>query len=211
MPDRRRERQVFDGWISALGTASGTRVVVGHWPGSPFGAFGDVMLERSDGGRLLLAPTAATARYIAGVYHFDEVRVVPVEVRRRGPLWEVGAGPLRLGFRVGRRGPLGLALRAVPRTLARRPSWAALADAPARLVTGVRTRGSSRPGCRQWYAALDLWPIVAAEASYEGVDLGALAPVLPPVRFGFASAPAAPALVRVVSTVESTVGRPVGS
>ncbi|MEU4732077.1 MULTISPECIES: hypothetical protein [unclassified Streptomyces] len=196
------ERLSFDGWIAAAGTGSGTRVVVGHWPRSPFGPFSDVMLERADGWRVLLAPTSRTAEYIAGVYHFDEVRTGRVTVRRRDPVWDVTAGPLVLRFTVGRRGALGLALRTVPWQLARRPLWAAVADVPARLMAGVRTRGSSRTGYRQWYAAGDLWPIVSAGASFDGVDLGPLAPVVPPVRFGFASAPATPALVRVLSTVE---------
>ncbi|MFI8504459.1 hypothetical protein ACIGFK_39040 [Streptomyces sp. NPDC085524] len=206
-----RERLSFDGWIAAAGTGSGTRVVVGHWPESPFGPFSDVMLERADGRRLLLAPTPRTAEYVAGIYHFDEVRTGPVSVCRRDGVWDVVAGPLVLCFTVGRRGALGYALRAVPRPLARRPLWAAVADVPARLMAGVRTRGSSRPGYRQWYAAADLWPIVAADASFDGIDLGPLAPVFPPVRFGFGSAPARPALVRVRSTVERAgPGRAVG-
>ncbi|MET9572831.1 hypothetical protein ACFYNW_05180 [Streptomyces virginiae] len=199
-----RERLTFDGWIAAVGTGSGTRVVVGHWPRSPFGPFSDVMLERADGWRTLIAPNTRTAEYIAGVYHFDEVRTDPVDVRIREGRWNVTAGPLQLRFRVGRQGVLGLALRAVPRPLARRPLWAAATDVPARLMAGVRTRGSSRPGCRQWYATGGLWPITAARASFDGTDLGAPAPVVPPVRFGFASAPASPALVRVHSTVERT-------
>ncbi|MGE7391200.1 hypothetical protein ACQKM2_37600 [Streptomyces sp. NPDC004126] len=195
------ERMEFDGWIAGVGTASGTRIVVGYWLRSPFGAFGDVMLERADGHRVLYAPTPPTAECIAGVYHFDEVRTGPVHVRAGESAWEVSAGSLALRFDVGRRGPRGLVLRAVPRPLARRPAWAALTTLPARALTGVRTRGSSRPGCRQWYAACDLFPVVAAAASLEGTDLGPLAPVVPPVRFGFASAPAAPSLVRVVSTI----------
>ncbi|MFJ1565983.1 hypothetical protein ACIOG8_17440 [Streptomyces erythrochromogenes] len=198
------ERSTFDGWIAAVGTGSGTRVVVGHWLRSPFGPFSDVMLERADGWRTLIAPTARTAEYIAGVYHFDEVRTAPVRVRIHGGTWDVTAGPLDLGFRVGPRGALGLALRAVPRPLARSPLWAAVTDVPARLMAGVRTRGSSRPGCRQWYAAGGLWPITNVRAFFEATDLGALAPVVPPVRFGFSSAPASPALVRVLSTVERT-------
>ncbi|MBT2479754.1 hypothetical protein J7E94_16285 [Streptomyces sp. ISL-94] len=196
------ERLSFDGWIAAAGTGSGTRVVVGHWPHSPFGPFSDVMLERADGWRVLLAPTSRTAQYIAGIYHFDEVRTGPVSVRRRDRVWDVAAGPLALCFTVGCRGALGLALRSVPRQLARRPLWAAVTDVPARLMAGVRTRGSSRPGWRQWYAVGDLWPIIAADASFDGTDLGPLAPVVPPVRFGFGSAPTTPALVRVLSTVE---------
>ncbi|MER6449227.1 hypothetical protein [Streptomyces venezuelae] len=198
------ERLSFDGWIAGVGTVSGTRVIVGHWPRSPFGPFSDVMLERADGWRTLLAPTTRSAEFIAGTYHFDEVRTAPVSVGMRGGAWDVSAGPLDLHFTVGHQGPLGLALRAVPRSLARRPLWAAVTDVPARLMAGVRTRGSSRPGCRQWYAAGGLWPILTARTSFDGTDLGALAPVVPPVRFGFASAPAAPSLVRVLSTVERT-------
>ncbi|MFI5670968.1 hypothetical protein ACWDA9_06885 [Streptomyces sp. NPDC001193] len=197
-----RERLVFEGWIAAVGTGSGTRVVVGHWPRSPFGPFSDVMLERADGWRVLLAPTAETAAYVSAVYHFDEVRTVTVQVRARDRVWDVSAGPLALSFAVGRRGLLGLLLRAVPRPLARTTSWAAVADVLARFMAGVRTRGSSRPGVRQWYAAGDLRPIVAARARFDGRDLGPLAPVRPPLRFGFGSAPPAPALTRVVSTVE---------
>ncbi|WP_030756789.1 MULTISPECIES: hypothetical protein [unclassified Streptomyces] len=197
---------MFDGWIAAVGTGSGTRVIVGHWPRSPFGPFSDVMLERADGWRTLLAPTTRTAEYIAGIYHFDEVRTHPVSVLMRDGGWDVAAGPVDLRFRVGRQGALGLLLRAVPRPLARRPLWAAVTDVPARLMTGARTRGSSRPGYRQWYAAGGLWPIVTARTYLGGTDLGALAPVVPPVRFGFASAPASPALVRVLSTVERAVG-----
>ncbi|WP_043194514.1 hypothetical protein [Streptomyces sp. NRRL F-2664] len=204
----RGQRLTFDGWIAAVGTSSGTRVVVGHWPRSPFGPFSDVMVEGPDGWRTLLAPTARTADYIAGVYHFDEVRTGPVGVRVRDGAWDVGARRLDLHFRVGRPGVLGLALGAVPRPLARRPLWAAVTDVPSRLLVGVRTRGSSRPGYRQWYAAGGLWPITTARAAFEGADLGALAPVAPPVRFGFASAPAAPALVRVCSTVERAGGDP---
>ncbi|MEU9096739.1 hypothetical protein [Streptomyces sp. NPDC048361] len=196
------ERLTFDGWIAAVGTESGTRVVVGHWPRSPFGSFSDVMVEHADGWRTLLAPTAETAAYVSAVYHFDDVRSVAVTVVVREGVWEVAAGPLDLRFEVGRRGALGLALRAVPRPLVRSPLWATVADVPARLMAGVRTRGSSRPGYRQWYAAGDLRPIVAAQVRLGGSDLGPLAPVSPPVRFGFGSAPAAPALVRVVSTVE---------
>ncbi|MEV7416311.1 hypothetical protein [Streptomyces sp. NPDC089919] len=203
-----RERLTFDGWIAAVGTGSGTRVVVGHWPRSPFGPFSDVMLERADGWRTLLAPTGPTAAYVSAVYHFDEVRTVPVTVGRHGAVWQVAAGPLDLRFVVGARGPLGLALRAVPRPLASRPLWAALSDLPSRLMTGVRTRGSSRPGCRQWYAAGDLRPVVTARTRLDGHDLGPLAPVSPPVRFGFASSPEPPSLVRVVSTVERTLRTP---
>ncbi|MEU1072723.1 MULTISPECIES: hypothetical protein [unclassified Streptomyces] len=198
----RRTRLRFDGWIAGLGTTSGTRIVLGHWQRTPFGPFSDVMLENADGERLLLAPTPETADFISSTYTFDAVRIAPVEVSVTDDLWTVAAPPLDLRFVVGRRGPLGLMLRAVPAPLARRPAWSALTDHPARvLLAGVRTRGSAGAGRREWYGAQDVRHLRAASASLDGTDLGTMAPVTPPVRFGFASAPRRPALTRVTTTV----------
>ncbi|MEW2545353.1 hypothetical protein AB0910_06150 [Streptomyces sp. NPDC047002] len=199
----RRGRLRFDGWIAGTGTASGTRLVLGHWPRSPFGAFSDVMAERPDGHRLLLAPTREAAGFVAATYLFDTVLVVPVAVTASGPSWTVAAGPLAWRFTAGRRGPLGLALRAVPGPLARRPAWSALTDLPARvLLDGVRTRGTAGGGRREWYGARDLRPLAAVSASWDGTGLGPMARIEPPVRFGFGSVPPAPSLVRVTTTVE---------
>lgn len=73
------------------------------------------------------------------------------------------------------------------------------------MLPGVRTRGSAGEGHREWYV-LDLWPVTAATAAFEGHDLGQLVPIDPPVRFGFGSVPRRPALVHVTTTVEP-VGR----
>ena len=203
----RGRRLSFDGWIAGLGTTSGVRIVVGHWPRSPFGPFSDVMLERADGERLLLAPTPGTADFIGATYTFDTVRVVPVEVTVAGRVWTVAAEPLRLRFATGGRGALGHLLRAVPGALAGRPAWSALTDRPARLLMpGVRTRGSAGGGRREWYGARDLRPVTSLSATFEGRDLGALAPVKPPVRFGFGSVPRRPAVTRVTTTVELGAG-----
>jgi hypothetical protein len=43
--------------------------------------------------------------------------------------------------------------------------------------------------------------VVSADGAWRGADLGGLAPVDPPVRFGFGSAPRTPALTRLVTTV----------
>jgi hypothetical protein len=199
---RPKLRLRFDGRIAGMGTSSGTRIVVGHWQRSPFGPFSDVMLERADGERLLLAPSRETADFISDTYAFDAVHVVPVDVRVTGDTWTVSAGPLDLRFTTGRRGVLGLLLRAVPATLARRPAWSALTDWPARLLLpGVRTRSPVGDGRREWYGARDLWPIRTVTAAYEGTDLGAAAQVEPPVRFGFGSVPRKPAVTRVTTTV----------
>lgn len=192
----------FDGWIAGVGTASGTRLVLGHWPRSPFGPFSDVMLEREDGHRLLLAPTRRTADFIAGTYTFDEVRVVPVRVRVTGDHWAVTAGALLdLRFTVGRRSRPGLLLRAVPGPLAAWTGWTTLTDPLARVLLGARTRGSAGGGRREWYGARDAHRLTAARAVHEGRDLGSLAPVEPAVRFGFGSTPRTPGLVRITTTV----------
>ncbi len=207
----------FDGFIAGLGTPAGLRVVVGHWPSSPLGAFTDVMAERPDGHRVLLAPTDRVAGFVAGTYRFDEVCRVPVGVTAEGARWTVHAGPLELDFTVGRRPPLGALLRAVPRRLATDPRWITAIDVVARRVLpGVRTRGSAGQGRREYYAALDLHRITGARVAWDGVDQGGLTPVDPPVRFGFGSTPRAPSLVRVVTLVTGAEGagappRPAGA
>ena len=81
-----RVRVRFDGWILGVGTSSGTRVVVGHWPRSPFGPVSDVMVEHPDGHRLLLAPQPEVAEFIATTYTFDQITLVPVTVGRPDPV-----------------------------------------------------------------------------------------------------------------------------
>jgi hypothetical protein len=194
-------RLVFDGWILGAGTASGTRVVVGHWPRSPFGAFSDVMVQRPDGHRVLLAPDERVAAFVAGTYAFDEVQAAGVAVARPAPdRWTVRAGPLDLALSTGRRTPLGLLLRAVPPLLARAPAWVGLLDPLARLA-GMRTRGSAGGGRTEWYGVQDLHAVVGLRGTWAGADLGPLAPVRPTVTFGFGSVPSRPAVARVTTTV----------
>jgi hypothetical protein len=198
-PDARLLR--FDGWILGVGTSSGTRVVVGCWPRSPLGPFSDVMVQRPDGCRVLLAPDRAVADFVAATYAFDEVRLVGVDVARPTPVtWTVAAGPLLLRLRTGRRPLLGRLLRAVPRRLAAHPRWVGLLDRPARL-TGLRTRGSAGSGRTEWYGVSDLHAVTGLAGSWEGEPLGALAPVRPPVTFGFGSVPPRPGVVRITTTV----------
>ncbi|MGY1841714.1 MULTISPECIES: hypothetical protein [unclassified Modestobacter] len=202
MGTRGGERLRFDGWILGTGTTSGTRLVVGHWPRSPLGPVSDVMVERPDGHRILLAQSAELAEFVAATYTFDEVRVVDVTVRRPDPAtWEVSAGPLDLELRTGRRPALGRLLRAVPPPLARTPGWVRLLDLPARVLTGLRTTGSAGNGRTEWYGVQDLHAVAAVRASWDGVPLGGLAPVRPPVAFGFGSVPPDPSVVRVTTTI----------
>ncbi len=192
----------FDGAIAGMGTTSGTRLVVGMWPLSPFGSVTDVMIERKDGHRILLAPTRELADFISATYEFDEVRVTPVLRVRDGKKWMVSTDELALTFDVSGRPALGWLLLAVPRRLARARWWATVQDPIAKLVMkGVRTRGTAGGGRKEWYAALDLHRIASVSARLDGVDLGGLEPVTPPVRFGFGSTPTEPALVRVLTQI----------
>lgn len=192
----------FTGHILGVGTASGVRIVVGVWDDSPLGAFADVMVERADGHRLLLAPSEQVLDFVATTYAFDEARLEPVAVVRDARCLRVEARSLRLAASIGRRTALGRLLRAVPGRLAGRPLVATLTDPVARLVLrGVRTRGSAGRGRTEYYGATDLHAVTHLTATLEGQDLGALRPVDPPTRFGFSSAPRRPSLTRVVTTV----------
>jgi hypothetical protein len=192
-------RQRFRGHIAGAGTTSGVRVVVGRWARSPYGAFADVMVATASGRRVLLAPTRQVADFVAGTYSFDEVRVEPVEVDG----WSVRSPSLSLDLEVGRRTALGVLLRLVPGRLAEAPTWSTLTDPVVRVVLrGVRTRGSAGGGRREWYGATDVRAVTAARGTFDGADLGRLAPVDPAPDFGFSSTPRRPSVTTVVTTVE---------
>jgi hypothetical protein len=172
------------------------------WDESPLGPFADVMLEDSVGHRLLLAPSPEVADYVSSTYTFDEVRVVEVTRRRVDGGIAVTAGDLEVTLEVGPISWLGVLLRLVPRGLATKPGWLTVIDPVARvLVRGARTAGTAGGGRREYYGVTLARDLAAVTATRGGVDLGALAPLSPPVRFGFGSAPARPSLVDVVSTI----------
>ncbi|MDO5634949.1 MAG: hypothetical protein Q4G34_08800 [Micrococcus sp.] len=197
----------FGGHILGVGTASGTRLVVGMWRGTPLGDFADVMVQHDDGHRLLLAPTEAVAEFVSATYHFDEVRIEPVRAHvprpaRAGAKLTVETDTLQLTATLGRRSPLGWGLRALPRPVASHPGFSMFSDPIARLMLrGVRTRGSAGSGRREYYGALDAHTVRAVRANWEGTDLGALRRVEPATTFGFSSTPPAPTLTRIVTTV----------
>jgi hypothetical protein len=196
-------RRRFRGRIAGVGSASGVRVVVGWWHESPWGEFADAMVERADGHRVLLAPSADVADLVSTTYSFDEVRIEPFAAASGGATtWVVRSPSLELDLTVGGRTGLGRLLRLVPSPVAASPLFATLADPVARLaLAGVRTRGTARAGRREYYGALDVHAVTAMTGSLDGVPLGALAPVDPPCRFGFSSTPRRPSVTDVVTTI----------
>ncbi len=198
----RRTTLRFEGMIAGVGSESGTRVVIGHWPVSPMGSFSDAMVETPAGHRVLLAPSEEVAAFVAATYRFDEVRIEQVHVVVDGPRWDVRAPSLTLGLTVGRPTLVGRLLRLVPERVATSPAWCTLTDPVARvLLHGVRTRGTAREGRREYYGATGTRAVRSASGSFDGVSLGALRPVDPPCRFGFSSTPRRPGVTTLVTTV----------
>ncbi|MEV4900088.1 hypothetical protein AB0K08_01950 [Citricoccus sp. NPDC055426] len=204
----RGTRLRFTGHIAGAGTAGGMRLVLGCWTASPHGMFADVMIQRPDGHRILLAPDQWVAEFVSATYTFDEVQQVPVSIQRSdagaaaGSRWHVTAGPLDWYFEVGRRHALGHLLRAVPGPVGTSLTMARITDRVAGVVMpGVRTLGTAGNDRTEWYAARDLHRLAASRATWDGEDLGALADLDPPADFGFSSTPRFPSLTTLTSTV----------
>lgn len=191
----------FTGHIAGIGTASGVRIVIGIWDASPYGTFADAMVEDASGHRTLIAPRQDVANFVSSTYQFDEVLVEPVHVER-GTAWSLHARSLQVRVTPGRRLWIAPALRLVPSPVRRTESWARVCNPIVRrLIPGVQTHGSAGDGRTEWYAARDARTIAEASATWHDEELGALAPVSPPVRFGFASAPERPTLTTLTAYI----------
>lgn len=192
----------FEGHIIGIGTASGTRLVIGRWETSPFGAFSDVMMEDAAGHRTLLAPTREVADYVAATYTFDDVVITPVSSTLTPDRLIVEAGDLQVFAEIGGVTVLGRLLGLVPHRVSTNPRWLALVNPVASwLVRGVATAGSAGHGRTEYYGVTSARAVTGATAAWRGADLGTLAPVSPPVRFGFSSAPPRPQVVSVTTTI----------
>ena len=201
-----RVRERFTGRIAGTGSTSGVRIVVGRWYDSPWGSFADVMVEDATGHRVLLAPDERVRDFVAATYSFDEHVIEPVAVEDTVDGWQVSTPSLSLRLVVGGRTALGAALSVVPARVATAPAWCAVADPIARVaLRGVRTRGTAGGDRREWYGATSVVAVTSISGEWRGVDLGALAPVDPPCRFGFSSTPKRPSVTSVVTTIERPV------
>ncbi|MGN6408818.1 MAG: hypothetical protein ACTHMH_10750, partial [Curtobacterium sp.] len=102
--------------------------------------------------------------------------------------------------------PLGRVLRIVPKQIARDPRWLAAIDPVARLVApGSGTAGSAGNGRREYYGVTGAHDVTGVRGTWAGESLGSLAPLDPPVAFGFASMPRIPQVVDVETTIREPV------
>ena len=197
-----RKIDTFEGEIAGFGTSSGTRCVIGSWARSPFGAFTDVMIESSAGVRTLVAPTEDVAQYVSATYSFDDVRIGAVSSLRTPDRLTVTGADLDLSLEIGTRTSLGWLLRCIPSRLATSRRFATAIDPLARrIVRGVRTKGTAGGGRTETYGATDAHRIVAISGSLDSVSVGTLTDLVPPVRFGFSSAPPTPTIVSVTTKI----------
>ena len=152
------------------------------------------MVEDAAGHRVLLAPDERVRDFVAATYTFDEHVIEPGRGRGHDANgWQVTTPSLSLRLGVGGPTPLGAALALVPTRaggdgpcLVRGPST----RSPACLLRGVRTRGTGRGRAeRAWYGATSVVAVTDLAGTWRGADLGRLAPVDPPCRFGFSSTP----------------------
>lgn len=195
------ERVVHElkGTISSVGFESGDRFVVGVWRESPVGPLADVMWAQPDGTRVLLAPDEGAAEFVASVYRFDDVRVVPFEVRTAtARQLDLDAGPLSLELSARRGVTLGVT----------RPAWfTRRVEGPiAKRLMNVVTYGTSPTGVEEWYRAASFRLVDSATGRVDGHDLGGRRPVQPGLGVGFSEPPRWPSIVSVRPRLRSAPG-----
>lgn len=205
----RGDRVTFSGHIAGFGGSAGIRMVIGRWARSPFGEFTDAMVQTADGTRILVAPSAQVAEYVSSTYVFDRVIQQPIRADLATATLTVTAHDLDAEVTIGGSGPFDRLLRTVPGPLTRSPAWLRVIDPVAsRLVPGVHTAGTAGNGRREYYGVRRTRLITAVQGRFFDQDLGELTRLEPPVRFGFASAPATPQLVTVTTTIIERASTP---
>lgn len=176
------------GTITALGTSSGHRLVVGAWQESPIGRFADVMWALPDGTRRLLAPDDHVASYVAGIYRFEETEIVDFKWRADPRSLEIVAGPIEITAAASGGGRVRIA----------RPWWFTRGvEGPiARRWMGVATHGVSPLGVEEWYQARAWRWINDAQVRIHG-ELNDIAAPRPPLGVGFSEPPLRPSITDV--------------
>lgn len=182
------------GTISSAGFAGGHRFVIGCWPVSPIGPFGDVMWIRPDGWRVLIVAHADAADFVTAIYCFDEVVIADLNVACDGRSTSATSPSLHIELAGGR-------ARRLP---SRRPlSFTRYVERPiAHLLLGVNTYGTSPRGVREWYQASAWRWVVAGAAALDGRALGAPLPFDRGAKVGFSDPPKKPSIVSVRVAIE---------
>ena len=199
----------FTGCIAGAAFASGDAVVVGAWRDSPFGQFVDVMWVRADGTRVLLAPTAAAADYVAALYSFDSVEQVRIAGGWDGAAVAVVAGPLRVRLLAARRDARSWVFALRPKALRSSPWWITAEDRVARPfvgrmiggAAGVRAAGVAPGGQREYYGVADYRSVSEAVLQVAGRDAGQMRNLPADLGIGLSSFPRRPAVVHVTTIV----------
>ena len=164
------------------------------------------MLQTADDERVLLAPDDTIADFVSSTYRFDRVELGDVSSALDAQQLNVSA-PRNFEARIGLGGPAPVdrLLRLVPSRLATSPRWLRAIDpVAARVVPGVHTYGTAGNGRVEYYGVRRSRRITAIDGHYRGVPLGGLAPLRPPVSFGFSSAPSSPQIVSVTTTIDES-------
>lgn len=202
---------LLEGAITGAAFTSGEAVVVGTWARSPFGQFVDVMWRRPDGTRILLAPCAEVAIYVAGLYSFDEVSVVPIRGGLTGAQVSVWAGPLAFHARLAAQEWRSWLFALRPRFLRRSPAWITVEDRLARPFVGrllgggagVRAAGIAPGGQQEYYGADDWRRIATARLTVDNVDAGDMGDFPADFGVGLSAFPTIPSSVRVGTLIRS--------
>ena len=147
------------------------------------------MWAHPDDTRSLLAPDQRAADYVAGIYAFDRIEVVPFRWTATPCSLSLRAGPLEVDLAAsgGRRLPLP------------RPWWfTRRVEGPvARRLLGVEVHGTSPLGIEEWYQARAWRWIHDGRVRIAGEDHGRLGPARPPLHVGFSEPPPQPGITDV--------------
>lgn len=186
---------VFVGRISSSGFDSGDRIVIGDWAKSPMGSFTNIMWAKPNGARILLSPSEKHAEYVSSLYEFEEVHVVPIQVKRGKRTILVEAGDLIVEMKWKRGFYLPI----------RRPLWfiSTVEQSFAKLFFGTKTHGKTKNGLKEWYCIQSLAKISYSSAEKSGMNFGDSARFETTACFGFSEPPKRPSSVQVRSIIEN--------
>ena len=180
---------IFEGRITSSGFDTGDRIVVGSWKLSPFGEFSDIMWAKPDGQRVLIAPSKEIADYISAMYSFDKILIQEISTIENDRTLTLNCESMKLNFSwsKGLRIPIKRSLLFI----------ATVELFIARIFFSTKTHGITRNGRKEWYAIDRLSKLKSAQAQIADQDLGQMAPIEAPCKFGFSEAPKKPSSCEV--------------